>query len=55
MGNDLGGEAISPVARCGEGVHPIIASWLAEVDNASKMIDYFEFDWRKKRYMPNSL
>ena len=21
----------------------------------SKMIDYFEFDWRKKRYMPNSL
>ena len=34
MGNDLGGEAISPVARCGVGVQPIIASWLAEVDNA---------------------
>ena len=21
----------------------------------SKMVDYFEFDWRKKRYVPNSL
>ena len=34
VGNDLGGETLSPVARRGGGIHRPIAIGVAEVDNA---------------------